>query len=86
MIYKPNALGIYDMSGNVKEMCWDFDGEYSSNAVSDPVNTKSDDYSPSRILRDRAYDESERPFTYRTAYGSDYGLDGYGFRIVQSVR
>ena len=86
MIYKPNALGIYDMSGNVKEMCWDFDGKYSSNAVSDPVNTKSDDYDPSRILRDRAYGESESPFTYRTAYGSDYGNDKYGFRIVQSVR
>ena len=86
MIYKPNALGIYDMSGNVKEMCWDFDGKYSSNAVSDPVNTKSDDYNPRRVLRDRSYDESERPFTYRTVYGSDYGFEQYGFRIVQSVR
>ena len=85
MIYKPNALGIYDMSGNVMEMCWDFKGKYSSNAVSDPVNTKYDDYAPLRILRDRAYDESERPFTYRTTYGG-YGLDRYGFRIVQSVR
>ena len=86
MKYKPNALGIYDMSGNVREMCWDFEGKYSSNAVSDPVNTKTDEYDPSRILRDRAYGESERPFTYRTAYGSDYGNDKNGFRIVQSVR
>ncbi len=87
MKYKPNALGIYDMSGNVSEMCWDFEGKYSSNAVSDPVNTKSDKASPKRILRGQIYYDSDRPFTYRKQfYYSDVGGDGEGFRIVQSVR
>jgi formylglycine-generating enzyme required for sulfatase activity len=32
----PNGLGIYDMSGNVWEWCWDSFGSYSSGAQTDP--------------------------------------------------
>jgi formylglycine-generating enzyme required for sulfatase activity len=41
---KPNELGIYDMSGNVDEMCWDnFDDEfYEESPEINPKNT--DDY------------------------------------------
>ena len=31
-----NELGIYDMSGNVLEMCWDWWGAYTSDMQSDP--------------------------------------------------
>jgi formylglycine-generating enzyme required for sulfatase activity len=33
----PNGLGIYDMTGNVAEYCWDWLGDYSDAAQIDPV-------------------------------------------------
>lgn len=32
----PNAFGLYDMSGNASEWCWDWNNRYSGRAVTDP--------------------------------------------------
>ena len=37
----PNELGIYDMSGSVHEYCWDWYGEYSSEAQTNPTGPSS---------------------------------------------
>ena len=37
----PNELGLYDMTGNVSEMCQDWYGDYSSEAQTDPTGPET---------------------------------------------
>ena len=41
---KPNELGLYDMSGNVLELCQDWYGSYGSNAQTNPTGPSSGSY------------------------------------------
>lgn len=45
---KPNELGIYDMSGNVAEMCSDWFGTVSTDDQTDPTGPNSGTYKVSR--------------------------------------
>jgi formylglycine-generating enzyme required for sulfatase activity len=78
----PNSLGIYDMSGNVWEWCWDWRGSYSGGAQIDPMGASSGSHRVNRggswsnaaaLLRS-AYRASDRP-TIRNIY--------VGFRVVR---
>jgi formylglycine-generating enzyme required for sulfatase activity len=52
---KPNAWGLFDMSGNCWEWCGDLDGPYSSAAQTDPAGAIS---GTNRMLRGGAFHES----------------------------
>lgn len=45
---KPNELGLYDMSGNLEEWCWDWYDEFGTEAL---VNPKDSDTGTERIKR-----------------------------------
>jgi len=84
----PNALGIYDMSGNVYEWCED---DYHSNYQDVPKHgsawvdgTTAADRAGSRVLRGGYYffiADYCRP-AYRSNRWPGTRNDGFGFRVV----
>lgn len=85
---KPNELGLYDLSGNVEEWCWDwYDAAYyAKSSATDPRGPKSGSYY--RVLRggDWAVRSGVDGFLLRACH-RDYGAMhvgtlSYGFRVV----
>ncbi len=81
--FRPNGWGLYDMHGNLMEMCLDWFGPYPQSAVTDPQGVDS---GQDRVLRGGAF--NNRALNLRSAYriwGSSYGCDVVGFRPVQVI-
>jgi formylglycine-generating enzyme required for sulfatase activity len=78
---KPNAWGLYDMHGNVKEWCWDRYGTYPT-ALTDPFGVWSTGYN--RVIRGGTWNASAR-YT-RSAYrGDGKTTTAYGYSRSQTV-
>jgi formylglycine-generating enzyme required for sulfatase activity len=77
-----NDLGLYDMSGNVYEWCWDWYGSYSGGSQSNPVGASS---GSDRVLRGGGWDDAV--WFVRSAIRSlippSYRYANLGFRLVR---
>jgi|APEBP8051072266_1049373.scaffolds.fasta_scaffold03755_2 serine/threonine protein kinase len=80
----PNELGIYDMSGNVWEWCWDWKGEYKT---SSQINPKGLNSGLSRVVRGGGWnDEARCCLVYkRDDVRSGDRDSGLGFRLVRTI-
>ena len=82
----PNSLGIYDMSGNYAEWCWDTYAKYTSEAQVNPTGAeKKDVYNT--IYKGRSYDQEGPAVYYRDTFYSAY--EGHtdskiGIRLVRT--
>ncbi|HEX37418.1 MAG TPA: formylglycine-generating enzyme family protein, partial [Candidatus Cloacimonetes bacterium] len=80
---QPNELGLYDMSGNVWEWCWDWKGSYSSSSQTNPRGASS---GSTRVLRGGGwygYDNGCR-VAYRGTDDPDLSNGDFGFRFVRT--
>ena len=77
----PNELGIYDMSGNVWELCSDYwKGSYSSGSQTNPTGPSS---GSSRVLRGGSWYNNARfcRSSYRYGITPPYGNNYLGLRL-----
>ena len=82
---KPNALGLYDMSGNVWEWCSDWKGSYSSGATTNPQGPSTGSY---RVLRGGSWINSAGSCraSYRITDTPGYRSNRIGLRLVRSLQ
>ncbi len=83
--FSPNALGIYDLGGNVAEWVNDYYSVYSTNLKQAELDPLGPDEGTARVIRGSSWRDSsisKLRFAYRNEYGTLGRLD-VGFRIAR---
>ncbi|MCB0853128.1 MAG: SUMF1/EgtB/PvdO family nonheme iron enzyme, partial [Bacteroidetes bacterium] len=82
-----NKLGLYDMSGNVKEWCAD---QWHENYYNAPLDSSPwlSGYHQNRVVRGGSWSENSvyQQIFYRFNYGPKRGYLDIGFRVAKTAR
>jgi len=82
--YQPNELGLYDMSGNVWEWCWDWYGDYPRKSIENPVGVKRGTL---RVLRGGSWLNYGKHLkvSFRFRYDPNSANRNRGFRLARTL-
>ena len=83
---QPNELGIYDMTGNVWEYCYDWHSQYTDQTQTNPMGATTGE---KRVLRGGCYHYDSKNCTNtnrHSYYTPDKGGASTGLRIVLEVK
>lgn len=80
----PNQLGIFNMTGNIQEWCWDWYGSYTGTSQDNP---RGPDTGLFKVRKGGAWDGNYtfQRITNRTYTYIMYGYEGMGFRVVRKA-
>ena len=80
----PNSLGIYDLSGNVWEWCWDWFADFNKKKKKNPTGSVSGTV---RVLRGGAWDfaSDNCKIDLRYSYWPHGTHSSFGFRLVLAL-
>lgn len=82
--FSPNAWGLYNMHGNVGEWVWDYYGEYSTEAQTDPTGPET---GTRRVYRGGGWNDFAKNLrsAYRAAMPQENSNYNIGLRLVRDA-
>lgn len=82
---KANELGVYDLSGNVYEWCWDWYGSYNEKLQSDPKGPTGPFEGLLKVIRGGAWDSEKYKceISERNSLNPGEKANNVGFRFVR---
>ncbi len=82
---KENELGLFDMSGNIYEWCWDIYGPYTGE---DKKNPKGPEEGPNRVFRGGSWSSKKDYCTVSNRYYDNAAnqMFNIGLRLVRTIK
>jgi formylglycine-generating enzyme required for sulfatase activity len=87
--FPPNSYGLYDMAGNISELCWDYYAEsYNPTDLTNPRGPTSGINFNSRVVRGGSWastNTTDVGVALRNGGGQPGSSNATGFRVVRNI-